>query len=220
MGAYGLQQILENLNAAQKEAVCHLEGPLLVLAGAGSGKTRVLTHRVAYLLSQGVSPGAVLAVTFTNKAAEEMRTRVERLVGPEAARIWVGTFHATCARILRQDGREIGLDPEFAIYDTAGSGGRGQRGPGQAGPEREEFHAPLCAGQYQRGQERVARPGRVTRDRRDFWAKTVARIFPVYREILRRCRALDFDDLIQETVRLFSDGRRSWRATRNAGDTS
>ena len=107
-----------DLNPAQQEAVCHTGGPLLILAGAGSGKTRVLTHRIAHLISIGVHPGSILAVTFTNKAAGEMRSRVENLVGPAGHHVWVGTFHATCTRILRADGSAIGISPKFAIYDT------------------------------------------------------------------------------------------------------
>ena len=200
-----MQQILENLNAAQREAVCHLEGPLLVLAGAGSGKTRVLTHRVAYLLSQGVSPGAVLAVTFTNKAAEEMRIRVERLVGPEAARIWVGTFHATCARILRQDGREIGLDPKFAIYDTQDQVAAVKEALARLDLSEKNFPPRSVLGSISAAKNALLGPAEFEGTAASFWAKTVARVFPIYREILRRCRALDFDDLIQETVRLFTE---------------
>jgi DNA helicase II / ATP-dependent DNA helicase PcrA len=110
--------ILANLNNPQREAVCHTEGPLLILAGAGSGKTRVLTHRIVYLLTRGVQPRQILAVTFTNKAAREMRGRVESLAGPAVAGIWVSTFHTACVRILRHEVGGLGYDKNFVIFDS------------------------------------------------------------------------------------------------------
>src|SRR6516165_1482932 len=111
------QDLLADLTPAQREAVMHLEGPLLILAGAGSGKTRVITRRVAYLLAQGVRPGNILAITFTNKAADEMRQRVEALV--PGSRVWISTFHSMGARLLRQYADRLGLDRNFTIYDQA-----------------------------------------------------------------------------------------------------
>ncbi len=109
---------LNELNPAQREAVTHSEGPLLVVAGAGSGKTRVLTHRIAYLIeNKGISPFEILAITFTNKAAGEMKTRVADLVGPVAEKMWVSTFHSACVRILRRDAEKIGYPTRFSIYD-------------------------------------------------------------------------------------------------------
>ena len=105
------------LNPPQREAVVSTEGPLLVLAGAGSGKTRVLTHRVAHLIDQGVAPWSILAITFTNKAAREMQERIEKLVGESAEDIWVSTFHSCCARILRRDIEKLGYQRSFSIYD-------------------------------------------------------------------------------------------------------
>src|SRR5512143_4074145 len=111
---------LDSLNPEQREAVLHTHGPLLILAGAGSGKTRVITSRIAYLVGDGhASPDAVLAVTFTNKAAEEMRARVESLLGSECGRMWVSTFHSLCARLLRREAPAIGLSRDFVIYDSS-----------------------------------------------------------------------------------------------------
>src|SRR5690625_3245625 len=114
-----INDLLKGLNKEQQEAVKHTDGPLLIMAGAGSGKTRVLTHRIAYLLGEkGVSPRNILAITFTNKAAREMKDRVQQLVGPESAQIWVSTFHSMCVRILRRDIDQIGYNRNFTIIDT------------------------------------------------------------------------------------------------------
>ncbi|MGE5549347.1 MAG: DNA helicase PcrA [Bacteroidota bacterium] len=196
-------RILDALNEAQKEAVCHTEGPLLILAGAGSGKTRVLTYRIAYLLHRGVPPDAVLAVTFTNKAAGEMRKRVEALVGPNAQRIWVGTFHATCARLLRQEGREIGLDPRFTIYDTQDQLAAVKEAMGTIDLSEKNFPVRSVLGAIGAAKNSLLDPADYERTAADFWAKNVARVYHAYQEVLRRCKALDFDDLLTEAVRLF-----------------
>src|SRR5262244_2768429 len=113
-------QFLDTLNPEQREAVPHINGPLLILAGAGSGKTRVITSRIAYLVGNGYAePEEVLAVTFTNKAAEEMRNRVESLLGSDCSRMWVSTFHSLCARLLRREAPAIGLSRDFVIYDSS-----------------------------------------------------------------------------------------------------
>src|ERR671924_614369 len=113
-------QFLDTLNPEQRDAVLHIAGPLLILAGAGSGKTRVITSRIAYLVGGGhAEPQEVLAVTFTNKAAEEMRARVEALLGTDCSRVWLSTFHALCARLLRREGPAIGLSRDFVIYDSS-----------------------------------------------------------------------------------------------------
>ena len=115
-----VEQILDGLNPAQNDAVLHRDGPMLVVAGAGSGKTRVLTHRIAHLIEQDrISPFEILAITFTNKAAEEMKHRVGAIVGPVAEKMWVSTFHSACVRILRRDGSLLGYPSAFSIYDQA-----------------------------------------------------------------------------------------------------
>src|SRR3954469_5537236 len=114
--------MLEGLNPVQREAVTHHDGPLLIVAGAGSGKTRVLTHRIAHLIEEhGISPFEILAITFTNKAADEMKHRVGALVGPVAEKMWVSTFHSACVRILRAHAERLGYPRGFSIYDTADS---------------------------------------------------------------------------------------------------
>ncbi len=114
-----MEDLLTGLNPVQREAVLHDEGPLLIVAGAGSGKTRVLTNRIAHLIAEGVSPFEIIAITFTNKAAGEMKHRIEALVGPVAQRMWVSTFHSACVRILRRDGSRLGYRSTFTIYDQA-----------------------------------------------------------------------------------------------------
>ena len=192
--------ILEGLTPAQAEAVTHRDGPLLVLAGAGSGKTRVITRRIAYLMSVGVPASEVLAITFTNKAAGEMRERTEALV-PGARKPLVTTFHSFCARILREYGEGLGLDPAFTIYDTADQTAAIKRALGQLGLDPTHFEPGKMAEAISRAKNRLERAATFAASpRTDFWARHLARVYEVYEAILRESHALDFDDLLLEVA--------------------
>lgn len=196
--------ILDNLNPEQYAAVTHGDGPLLILAGAGSGKTRVLTHRIAYLIShRGVSPANILAVTFTNKAAGEMKERVERLLGYSAERIWVSTFHSTCVRILRADGAKQGLDPHFVIYDTQDQLALIKEVLKELNINEKNFPPRSMLEAISRAKNELQTPEDYGERATDFWEKTVARAYRLYQQKLAENRAVDFDDLIMQTVLLF-----------------
>lgn len=198
-------QFLEGLNPAQHEAVCHIDGPLLILAGAGSGKTRVLTHRIAYLLTQGVDPRNILAVTFTNKAAGEMKERVANLVGPAGESIWVSTFHAACVRILRAEGHCIGLDKSFIIYDSQDQQTVVKEVLGELNLSEKNFNPRAVLASISSAKNELITPEEYDKKAADFWGNTVARVYPIYQKKLRRNQATDFDDLIMLTVKLFRE---------------
>ena len=195
-----MTDLLESLNPVQREAVQHTKGPLLLLSGAGSGKTRVITHRIAYLIRyHGVSPYNILAVTFTNKAAEEMRTRLENLIGQ--SQLWVATFHSTCAQILRRDIHHLGYDRSFTIYDTADQQTLVkeliktlQLSLNNPGP---------VLGEISRAKSDFVSPKEYTSKAIGFFEESVAKIYPMYQDYLRQNNSLDFDDLIKLTVELF-----------------
>lgn len=197
--------IYDTLNTQQREAVFHTEGPVLILAGAGSGKTRVLTHRIAYLIEEkGVNPWNIMAITFTNKAAGEMRERVDKLVGFGAESIWVSTFHSSCVRILRRYIDRLGFDNNFTIYDT---------------DDQKTVMKEIC--------KRLEIDTKITKERAilaaissakdeligpeeyelnvmgDFSKKKIALAYKEYQKELKKNNALDFDDLIVKTVELF-----------------
>ncbi|MEW6229759.1 MAG: DNA helicase PcrA, partial [Bacillota bacterium] len=198
--------ILEDLNPGQRQAVCHTEGPLLILAGAGSGKTRVLTHRVAYLIGEkGVFPDNILAVTFTNKAANEMRERVARLVGPWSRSVWISTFHAFSARVLRHDIDKLGLPRGFTIFDEADQKSAMKRALRELNLDDSKFQPQAVLAAISNAKNELAGPEEYAGQAHEFWEKMVARIYPVYQKVLRDNNALDFDDLLVETVRLFKE---------------
>lgn len=199
--------LLDSLNDAQRRAVTSTDGPVLIVAGPGSGKTRVLTHRVAYLIDAlGVSPWNVLAVTFTNKAAREMRERLENLVGLERSRqLTVGTFHATCARILRRDAQLIGVDPHFTIYDDADQMETIKQALKALNLDPKQFAPRPILSRISAAKSQFIAPERFTEQVQSYWEEVVARVYPMYQETLRRNRALDFDDLLAETLRLFDE---------------
>jgi len=198
------------LNDAQYQAVTSNSRALIVLAGAGSGKTRVITYRLAYLLSQGVPPFQVLAVTFTNKAAGEMKARIERLVGPEARRLWVSTFHSACARLLRREFHHFGRASNFAIYDTSDSESvlreclkelnlsAKECPPAALRDSISYFKSHLLNPQ----QAAEALSDRSTEEPQD---ELVARVYPLYEQRLQAANALDFDDLLLYPLRLFRE---------------
>ncbi|WP_291313480.1 DNA helicase PcrA [Corynebacterium sp. UBA2622] len=198
------------LNPQQEAAVKHTGGPLLIVAGAGSGKTAVLTRRIAYLMqNRGVAPWQILAITFTNKAAAEMRERVSRLVGPEAERMWVATFHSVCVRILRQQAQLVpGLNTNFTIYDSDDS----RRLLGMIAKDLnldlKKFSARTLANAISNLKNELVGPERAlddaTRTRNPF-ETTVAQVYAEYQRRLRQSNSLDFDDLIGEVVRIFSE---------------
>jgi len=195
--------LLDGLNPAQFEAVTHTGGPLLVVAGAGSGKTRVLTHRIAHLIEEhGVSPYQVLAITFTNKAATEMRERVGRLVGPVAEKMWVSTFHSACVRILRRDAQRLGYPSQFTIYDQADAVRLTGYVIRDLGLDPKRFppravHAAISALKNEgRSPLDAVEMAQVIYDRK------IAEVFVEYQARLKRAGAMDFDDLLGVTVEL------------------
>jgi DNA helicase-2/ATP-dependent DNA helicase PcrA len=186
--------LLEDLTPAQREAVTHFEGPLLILAAAGSGKTRVITRRVAYLLQQGVRPGNILAITFTNKAAGEMRQRVETIV--PGSRVWISTFHSMGARLLRQYGDRLGLDRNFTIYDQTDRARLVKVALEDVGIDNARFTPDTIAAAISKAKNQLLSPERYAERAHDFYTQTVARVYPAYEKRLRDSNALDFDDLL------------------------
>ena len=186
--------LLANLTPAQSEAVTHFEGPLLILAGAGSGKTRVITRRVAYLLQQGVRPYNILAITFTNKAAAEMRQRVEALV--PHSRVWVSTFHSLGARLLRQYGERLGLDRNFTIYDQQDRNRLVKAALDASNIDSVRFTPERIESAISKAKNQLLNPERYASQANDFFTQTVARVYPIYEKKLRDANAVDFDDLL------------------------
>lgn len=196
-------EIARELNERQLEAVQHGEGPLLVFAGAGSGKTRVLTYRAAYLVGEaGVSPEQILAVTFTNKAANEMRSRIERLAGPLARAMWMGTFHSICARILRRDGDRIGLDKHFDIFDESDQGTLMKECLRDMGAG-DRFTPAMVLDAVSKAKNELISVREYARAAQTGFEKMVADAYRLYQQRLRENHALDFDDLIMFAVQLF-----------------
>jgi DNA helicase-2/ATP-dependent DNA helicase PcrA len=194
---------LDNLNPEQREAVLHRDGPLLILAGAGSGKTRVITYRIAYLIGNGYAePGEVLAVTFTNKAAQEMRERVETVLGSECGGIWLSTFHALCARLLRREAPKIGLSREFVIYDSADQLAVVRQGQRELGIDDKLVPSRAALARISQAKNRMEGP-ETLRGTWNLREEQIAKIYDYYLRVLKDCNALDFDDLLLKTVELF-----------------
>jgi DNA helicase-2/ATP-dependent DNA helicase PcrA len=201
------ERIVARLNPEQARAVTTTEGPLLILAGAGSGKTRVLAHRVAYLIGvEGVRPWQILAVTFTNRAAGELRERIVALVGETGRDVQTGTFHAVCARVLRRDGATIGLDPRFVIYDTDDQATLMKQLLREEDlPTTGEFRPSAVLGAISRAKNEMLDADALAEIAVNQHERTVARLARVYQARLRSVGALDFDDLLLEAVRLFQE---------------
>jgi ATP-dependent DNA helicase UvrD/PcrA len=206
---------LEGLNDAQREAVLKTEGPLLVVAGAGSGKTRVLTHRVAHLMAAcGVKPNEILAITFTNKAAGEMRTRLEGLLGGVARAIWILTFHAACGRILRREAERLGYRSNFTIYDQADQVRLTKVCLEELERDPKRFVPRGIHSQISNAKNHLVGPDEYMARVSSFYDQTVAEVYQLYQRRLHGSNAVDFDDLLMLTVEIlerFPDASKKWR---------
>lgn len=194
------------LNQPQQEAVEHIEGPLLILAGAGSGKTRVITHRVAYLIEQGINPYHILAITFTNKAAGEVRERVDDLIGYGSESVWVSTFHSLCVRILRRHIERIGFASNFTIYDTDDQKRLIKEVTRQLQLDPKMYPERTLMGAIAKAKENFISPREYDLQAQgDYRKMQMARVYAEYQKRLHSNNALDFDDLLYKTVQLFQD---------------
>ncbi|HVS31334.1 MAG TPA: UvrD-helicase domain-containing protein, partial [Thermoanaerobaculia bacterium] len=194
---------LDKLNPEQRKAVLHRDGPLLILAGAGSGKTRVITYRIAYLIGDGhASPDEVLAVTFTNKAAQEMRERVSALIGDDSTGVWLSTFHALCARLLRREAPKIGLSRDFVIYDSSDQIAVVRQAERELGIDDKFVPPRMALARISQAKNRMEGPDTL----KGGWnvrEEQIARVYERYSQALKDANALDFDDLLLKTVELF-----------------
>ena len=196
--------IVADLNPAQREAVETIGGPVLILAGPGSGKTRVITYRVAYLIRVcGISPRRIMAVTFTNKAAREMKERLHQLVSGSVGDLTLGTFHAICARILRRDGQTTGIDPRFVIYDREDQLSLIKRSLLEIDLDPKLYTPPAIASAISAAKSRMLTPGDYIQRSRRYFDEMAGRVYERYQRLLEEGNALDFDDLLMRTVQLF-----------------
>lgn len=214
-----LEDLLTGLNPEQRRAVETTDGPLLIQAGAGSGKTKTLTHRIAYLIaSRKATPYNILAVTFTNKAAKEMRERVAQLLGDNAANRsfmpYMGTFHSICVRILRQDGEHIGISRSFVIFDESDRQAAIKRASKQLMIDEKAFPARVLGGLISSAKNEMIGPAEYANSGNSPAQRAAAQVYPVYESILKEASALDFDDLINKTVRMLqsqTELRKKWQ---------
>ena len=198
--------VLSELNPAQREAVQTIEGPVLIVAGPGSGKTRVIAHRVAYLINVcGISPHRVLAVTFTNKAAREMKERIFSLLGQVVEGLTLGTFHATCARFLRIEAQHVGIERSFVIYDDSDQISLLKRSLEQVGLDPKQYPPRGIAAAISSAKARLLAPEEYRVHVSSYFEEVAARVYERYQGLLAESNALDFDDLIMRTVQLFRD---------------
>ena len=201
-----MTDILANLNPAQKDAAETIQGPVLILAGPGSGKTRVITHRIAYLLKVcGVSPYRIMAVTFTNKAAREMETRLATLASAVAKDLTLGTFHAICARILRVDGKAVGVKSGFVIYDQDDQVALIKRSLQELGLDPKQYSPSAVLSHVSNAKSQMLSPADALQRGRSYFEEVVGRAYERYQDMLNLANALDFDDLLLRTVKLFRE---------------
>ena len=196
-----IEDLLAGLNPPQREAVTHGEGPLLILAGAGTGKTRVLTHRIAYLEGTGMArANEILAITFTNKAAQEMRERVELLLGRRTRAMWVMTFHAACARMLRAEGDKLGYTRQFTIYDQADARRLVKRNLDELGVDTKRYTPGAVHHQISDAKNKLRDAETYGQLVGSYFEQTVADAYRLYERDLHRMNAMDFDDLLVNAV--------------------
>nr|WGD63196.1 DNA helicase PcrA [Bacillus subtilis]WGD92701.1 DNA helicase PcrA [Bacillus subtilis] len=201
---YISNQLLSGLNPVQQEAVKTTDGPLLLMAGAGSGKTRVLTHRIAYLMAEKhVAPWNILAITFTNKAAREMKERVESILGPGADDIWISTFHSMCVRILRRDIDRIGINRNFSILDTADQLSVIKGILKERNLDPKKFDPRSILGTISSAKNELTEPGEFSKVAGGYYDQVVSDVYADYQKKLLKNQSLDFDDLIMTTIKLF-----------------
>jgi DNA helicase-2/ATP-dependent DNA helicase PcrA len=216
-GADRAERLLAGLNDPQRQAVLHGEGPLLVIAGAGSGKTRVLTHRIAYLLATGAArPGEILAITFTNKAASEMRERVGDLIGRSVRAMWVTTFHSACARMLRADAERLGYSRNFTIYDESDSRRMVKRCMTELSIDPKRYPPRAIRAQISGAKNKLVDAAAYAQAQGSVFEETAAAVYELYEKRMLEANAMDFDDLLVRTVNVLEvsdEARERWRRT-------
>ena len=202
-----MNDILEGLNDKQYEAVIHTEGPCLVIAGAGSGKTKVLTHKIAYLLNEkDIKPWNMLAITFTNKAANEMKTRVEALVGEATKDMWIGTFHSICVKILRRFIDRIGYDTSFIIFDTSDQRTLIKECLKSLEIDDKMFTDRVVLSEISNAKNEMLEPMQYSlRANGDYRKEKIATVYTLYQKRLKENNAVDFDDIINLTIKILSE---------------
>ena len=202
-----MQEILKGLNDKQYEAVVNTEGPCLVIAGAGSGKTKVLTHKIAYLIQEkNVAPWNILAITFTNKAANEMKERVANLVGEQAKDLWMGTFHSICVKILRSHIDKIGFDSSFIIFDTSDQRTLVKRCIRDLNLDDKMFTERSVQAEISNAKNEMLEPDQYElRAKGDFRKEKIAEVYGKYQKALKENNAIDFDDIINFTIKILNE---------------